>query len=240
MSKKRTLAAAILSLAGACMATPALAQHTAGVTVGQLRYQLVDLTPDDGIAPWIGLNSYATQAYASVYDQQGTEIEGTRIDRFGSAGFDNDYASLHVDAAEDLAAVLLTLHSGYGFAAADRAFRFTLSPGTQVNFYVDADMWAVPQAPGQSWPTALAELYGSLPGFNDDGQFISTFRLEDGRRRGTLTVSASSQDEWVTGRLAFTAYAVAESHAAPVPEPGAYAMLLGGVAVLLAGGRRKV
>lgn len=238
MGKTSTLAASILALAGTCLAAPALAQHTAGVTVGQLRYELVDLTPGDGIAPWISLDTYATQAYANVYDQQGKEIDGTRLDGFGTAGFDNDYASLHVDASQDLAGVLLTLHSGYGFAASDRAFRFTLSPGTQVNFYVDADMWAVAEAPGQSWPTALAELYGSLPGFNDDEQFLSRFRLEDGRQRGTLSVTAQSQGEWVTGRLAFTAYAVAESHAAPVPEPRAFAMLLGGLGVLLAGRRR--
>jgi hypothetical protein len=238
MKLKRTLGAFILGTL-ACAAQSALAQHTAGVTVGHLGYQLIDLTPDDGIAPWIGVTSYATQAYASIYDQDGKQIDATRIEHLGSAGFDNGYASLHADAREDSAAIQLALYSGYGFAAADRAFRFTLAPHTPVMFCVDADMWARAEAPGVSWPTALAELYGSLPGFNDDEQFISTFRLEDGARQGALSVTASSQEEWVTGRLAFTAYAVAESHAAPVPEPGAYGMLLGGLAVLTAIGRPR-
>lgn len=238
MKLKRTLAALALG-ALACTALPALAQHTAGVTVGHLGYQLIDLAPDDGIAPWIGLGSYQTMAYASIYDQEGNRIDASRIETMGTTGFDNGYASLHADAGEDSASIRLALYSGYGYAAADRAFRFTLAPHTQVVFSVDADMWAHAEAPGVSWPTALAELYGSLPGFNDDEQFLSNFRLEDGVRQGSLSVTAASQGEWVTGRLAFTAYAVAESHAAPVPEPAAYGMMLGGLALLGAIRKRR-
>ena len=242
MNLKRNLAAGALAILTASIALPALAQQAAGTTVGHLAYRLVDLDPDDGIAPWIGLNSYATLAYAHVYDQEGNEIAGSEIDRFGATGFDNAYASLHANAGADTASVALTLHSGWGYADASRSFRFLLSPNTQVDFSVDADLWASPEAPGVSWPTAIAELYGSLHGIDDGERFTSTLRLTDGRQHGTLSVTAASQGEWVDGYLAFDAYAVAESHAAPVPvpEPETSAMLLTGVVLLSIARRRKV
>jgi hypothetical protein len=241
MQLKHGLSACAIALLAAIHTAPALAQHAAGVTLGQLGYHLLDLAPDDGTDPWIGLNSYATQAYAHVYDQDGNEIAGTEIDRFGSTGFDNPYASLHAQTSADAAGVLLTLHSGWGYVSANRSLHFLLSPHTQVEFSVDADLWARPEAPGVSWPTAMAELYGSLDGFNDGQRFTDTFRLEDGVRRGTLLVSAASQGEWVEGRLAFDAYAVAESHGVPVPEPETSALLLAGLTVLaLVRGRRTL
>lgn len=232
MKLKPTLTACAIALLALAGAAPALAQQAAGVTLGQLGYRLLDLAPDDGIDPWIGLNSQATHAYAHVYDQEGKEIAGTDIDRFGSTGFDNPYASLHAQTGADAASVLLTLHSGWGYVSANRSLRFLLSPNTQVEFSVDADLWARPEAPGVSWPTAIAELYGSLDGFNDGERFTDTFRLEDGVRHGTLSVTASSQGAWAEGRLAFDAYAVAESHALPVPEPKTSMLLLGGLTVL--------
>ncbi len=240
MSMQRILKAALLSAAlSAGAAAPALAQQAAEVTVGQLRWELVDLAPDDGIDPWIGVNAYATQSYASVYDQEGNEIDGVRIDAYGATGFDNGYASLHADTRADTASAMLTLYSGYGYVSANRSFRFTLAPNTQVNFYADTAIWAAAEAPGVSWPTALAELYGSLPGYNDGERFMQTFRLEDGTYQGTLSVTAASQGEWASGYLALDAYAVAESHAAPVPEPASAAMLMGGLGVVGALARRR-
>jgi len=239
MKLKHVLAACATALLAAAPAVPVLAQQAAGVTLGQLSYRLLDLAPDDGIDPWIGLNGSATHAYAHVYDQEGNEIAGTEIDRFGSTGFDNAYASLHAHTAADAAGVLLTLHSGWGYVSANRILRFLLSPNTQVVFGVDADLWAKPEAPGVSWPTAMAELYGSLDGFNDGERFTDTFRLEDGVQHGTLSVTAASQGAWAEGRLAFDAYAVAESHAVPVPEPETSMLLLGGLTVLALARRRR-
>ncbi len=232
MKLKPLLAACAIAVSTAALPGSALAQQTAGVTLGHLDVRLIDLAPDDGIDPWIGLNSYATHAYAHVYDQEGNDIAGTDIDRFGSTGFDNAYASLHAQTGADAASVLLALHSGWGYVSANRSVRFLLSPNTQVDFSVDADLWARPEAPGVSWPTAMAELYGSLQGFNDGERFTSTFRLEDGVQHGTLSVTAASQGDWVAGYLAFDAYAVAESQALPVPEPQTSMLLLSGLTAL--------
>lgn len=235
MKMKRTLMAALFS----ALAAPALAQQAAGVTVSQPLYRLIDLDPDDGIAPGLVWGGSAGQAYASVYDQDGNEIAAVSTERPGPVGFDNAYASAQASVTTNTASMLLTLHSGYGYAGANRSVNFTLSPHTQVIFKVDADLWARPEAPGQSWPTALAELYGSLRGIGSgDWTFATRAQLEDGSQHGTLSVSAVSQDDWVDGYLAFSAYAVAESHALPVPEPKAWFMLLGGLALLAVARRR--
>jgi len=218
---------------------PAGAQQAADTTVGNLRYTLIDLAPDDGIAPRIGVNSYATLAHAQVYDQHGNELAGAEIDYFGAAGFDNAYASLHADAQDDRAHAQLTLYSGWGYAGANRSFRFLVSPNTQVVFSVDADLWASPEAPGASWPTAIAQLYGSLHGIGDDQGFDSSFHLEEGEKHGTLSVMASTHGDWAEGYLAYEAYAVAESHALPVPEPETSSMLLGGMVMLALAGRLR-
>ena len=236
----RTLAAGLF-LVLAALAGPAFAQQAAGVGIGQLRYTLVDLDPDDGIAPWIGLNAYASQADAHAYDQAGNDIDGVEIDHAGVTGFDDDDASLHADTRDAAASVTLTLHSGWGYVSAGQVFRFLLSPHTRVVFSADADAWARPEAPGVSWPTAIAELYGSLHGIGDGERFTDTLRIEDGNLQRTLSVTAASEGDWVDGRIAFDAYAVAESHALPVPEPAMPDMLLGGLGglgVLALAGRR--
>lgn len=231
--------AACLFLVLAALATPAMAQQAAGVGIGQLRYTLVDLDPDDGIAPWIGLNGYATHADAQVYDQAGNRIDGVEIDHAGATGFDDDYAGLHADTRDATASVDLILHGGWGYVSAGQVFRFLLSPHTRVVFSADADAWARPEAPGVSWPTAIAELYGSLHGIDDGERFTDTLRIEDGSLQRTLSVTAASEGDWVDGRIAFDAYAVAESHALPVPEPAMPGMLLGGLGVLALAGRRR-
>lgn len=233
MKMKRTLMSAMLAALPLGAATPALAQQAAGVTLSQPVYRLVDLAPDDGIAPSLGWSGNAALAYASVYDQEGNEIANSAVDGFGAAGFDNAYAAARANTDGNSASVLLALYSGYGYASANRSFNFTLSPHTQVIFNVDAGLWASPEAPGQSGLTALAELYGSLHGVgNGDWTFATRAQLDQGSQQGTLSVSAISGDAWIDGYLAFNAYAVAESHALPVPEPATSLMLLAGIGLI--------
>lgn len=231
MNLRRTLAAAVI--AAFCTA-PALAQQAADVTVNHLGYQLIDLAPDDGIAPslaWTG--DAAPLAYAHIYDQDGLEIDGVQIDTFGTAGFDNAYAAMQVDAQSDAAHIRLDLYSGYGFASSNQGFHFTLSPHTQVVFSSEADLWAAPTPAPHDNLTALAELYGSLHLEGDqDGAFSTQARVDAGSEHHTLSVTAASQDAWVDGYLAMNAYAVAESHALPVPEPQTSAMLLCGIGLM--------
>lgn len=235
MNPRRTLAAALIAaiIAAFCTA-PALAQQAADVTVNHLGYQLIDLAPDDGIAPslaWTG--DAAALAYAHVYDQAGLEIDGVQIETFGTAGFDNAYAAMQVDAQSDTAHIRLDLYSGYGFASSNQGFHFTLSPHTQVVFSSEADLWAAPTPAPHDTLTALAELYGSLHLEGDaDGAFYTQARVDAGTEHHTLSVTATSQDAWVDGYLAMNAYAVAESHALPVPEPQTSGMFLCGLALM--------
>jgi hypothetical protein len=238
--------AAILAAFCATLATmataPAWAQQAADVTVQHLAYRLVDLAPDDGIAPALTWTGDATLAYSHVYDQEGNEIDGVQIEAPGTSGYDNAYASARVEAQADSAHIGFNLASGYGFASSNRSFHFTLSPHTQVIFSADAALWASPTPEPHSTLTALAELYGSLH-VDDDGDwsFNDRAQVDAGSRQATLSVSSTSQDAWVDGYLAYSAYAVAESHALPVPEPAPGAMLAGGMGMLaLIARRRKI
>lgn len=239
MQREKSIAA-ILALLAATAAIPALAQQAAEVTVRHLDYRLVDLAPGDGIAPALTWTSDAVQAYSHVYDQQGIEIDGVQIDAFGSSGYANAYASARVDAQADAAHIRFDLASGYGFASSNRGFHFLLSPHTQVIFSADADLWASPTPEPHATLTALAELYGSLHLDGDgDWSFNDRAQVDAGSRQATLSVSSTSQDAWVDGYLAYSAYAVAESHAAPVPEPASSAMLMGGLGLMAAWMRKR-
>lgn len=232
---KAPLAALLFSAA-----IPALAQQSADVTVGHLGYRLLDLAPDDGIAPLLTWTADSVLAYASVYDRQTQLIDGVQIEALGSSGFTNDYASARVDAQDDSAHIRFELASGYGYASSNRALHFTLSPHTQVVFDLDADLWASADPAAGSLPTAIAELYGSLHGIGDGDWTFSTRALTNGgSQHGLLSVSAVSQDAWVDGNLAYSAYAVAESQALPVPEPAPAALLAGGLTTLAAFMRRR-
>jgi hypothetical protein len=221
-------------------AAPALAQQSAEVSAGHLAYRLVDLAPDDGIAPLLSWTSDSFLAYASVYDRQTQLIDGVQIETAGSSGFTNDYASARVDAQGDAAHIRFDLASGYGYASSNRGMHFTLSPHTRVVFDLDADLWASADPAAGSLPTAMAELYGSLHGMGDgDWTFSTRAQVDGGSQHGTLSVSALSQDAWVDGYLAYSAYAVAESQALPVPEPAPGAMLAGGLALLALRARRR-
>jgi hypothetical protein len=230
---QRILISTILAALLAGAAVPALAQQAADVTVSHLGYQLIDLAPDDGIAPSLAWTSEATLAYTHVYDQEGIEIDGVQIESLGSAGFANGYAAMQVDAQSDAAHINLDLISGYGFADANRSFRFMLSPHTQVIFSIDADLSADATPAQHDTLSALAELYGSLHDVGaDDLAFYTRAQVDQGSQHGILSVSAASQNTWVDGIVAMNAYAVAESHALPVPEPQTSLMLLCGIAML--------
>ena len=169
--------------------------------------------PDDGIRPWIGMNSDSARACAQVLDQAGYAIEVTRIDRIGrigAAGVDNDYASLHVDARDDAANLALTLHGGWGDADTGRRFRCVLWPNTRMLLSVDADPWARQAV----WPTAIAESYGRL------------------------SVTAATQGDWVGERQPIKAHPVAKSPASAVPEPAMPTMVVGGLGILAFARRR--
>lgn len=236
--QRRSIAALLapLFLAGA----PALAQQSAEVSASHFGYHLVDLAPGDGIAPQLAWTGDTYLAYASVYDAQANQIDGVQIDTAGSSGFADDYAAARVDAQSDAAHIRLDLASGYGYASANRGFHFTLSPHTQVVFDLDADLWASADPAAGSLPTALAELYGSLHGIGDgDWTFNTRAQVDGGSQHGQLAVAAVSQDAWVDGYVAYSAYAVAESQALPVPEPAPAALLAGGLGLLAAYMRRR-
>lgn len=246
MTLQSRLASAILAASALAPLSPALAQddpphYSTGALVGNVTYKLIDLAPDDGIDPWIGLNTYSIDAYAHVYDQQGNHIDGFDTGALGTASFANGYAAAWTQLREDGVQAGLELFSGYGYASANKDFRFTLAPHTEVTFSADATLWALHGVvPEHDTVTAIAELFGSLRGAGDeDGVPFSTrLQIAQDNSAGTLSLSVRSGDDWALGHVTISAYGLAESHALPVPEPAMPAMLLGGMGLLAVAGRR--
>ncbi|QJD99312.1 PEP-CTERM sorting domain-containing protein [Massilia forsythiae] len=246
MNLQSTFAAAILAAGAFTGAGPALAQSTpmpyvAGASVGNFSYRLVDLAPDDGIAPWIGVSPYTTSGYAHVYDQEGNHIDGADIDAPGDAGFANDYAAARFGIGAGATEASLSLYSGYAYASANQDFRFMLTPHTEVVFSADALVWAAHDpAAEHDTATAIAELFGSLRNVGDDDglAFSTSSQVTQDTRAEWLSLSVHSGDDWAVGHVTMSAYGVAESHALPVPEPAMPAMLLGGMGLLAVAGRR--
>jgi hypothetical protein len=217
-------------------AAPALAQQSVEVTAGHLSYHLIDLAPDDGIAPQLNWTSDSSLSTARLFDLQGNITDYIQSDNGSSIGLTDGSTSAHVDVQGDTSHIRVDAAGGYGEAYSDRGFFFTLSPHTQVVFDLDIDLWASVN-PAADWlPNAMVTLDGSLQG--NDWFFAVRAQTSGGSLHGPLSVSAVSQDAWVDGAVGYEAYAVAEAPALPVPEPAPAALLMGGLGVLAAWKRR--
>jgi len=242
MKNLRGIRAVILPvlLAGAsCYAGNAAAQSGALASVSTWRYTLTDLAPLDGIAPSIALSPQSmSPAYQSIAWHGRPMVEGA--DWQGETS--DSGAPLHWQSGANSASAW-SLPSGIEAAVHSvgtpvlahgmREFTFTLSPFTQVAFFQDGHL----SSGGQTGaPGARARLAVTMDGFPSSAAGWDESELVgDGERDFTLTATAASEGMSAAGtvRLQATSYVLV-----PIPEPGQYAMLLAGLA-LLAGWRRR-
>ncbi|MGJ7915681.1 hypothetical protein ACI48D_09430 [Massilia sp. LXY-6] len=236
--------AATLALAlvlGAAPARAGTARHGTA-SIGNIGYRLIDLTPNDGIAPSIEFSSitgsrytlvnlYPAPAYQSAPDyrmnfgEQATTLEGPG----GSAGgsVQGGIFSATIDIGANSADA----------TSSDSGIFFSLSPHTTVIFSADTS-GELAFDPGQADMTANARLRVEI--YPDDGTvltYTSGVHIElPGRETLPASLSFSAGDSELSGRLDHTAYVLAT--VAPVPEPAPAAMLLAGLALLPAARRR--
>jgi hypothetical protein len=227
--------ATILATLIAGSAPPVLAQTTASAAVEQFRYHLIDLAPEDGIAPSLTLTSQSVSAVASQYDLDGMPAASANTNTFGSAGFHNIDGSAHVSVQVTSAGARLATFHGTAYADAGYIQLFTLSPYTEVVFDVDASVAAGAEPPSQVY--TFAQLYSGIfdtPGASD------MLTIDQGTVYAMLSVSTVSGADWARGSVGFLATVATNPYVPPIPEPTAAAMLAAGLAVVAGVLRRRL
>jgi hypothetical protein len=227
MNITSTVAAAMLAAAAAGSPAPARAQATASVSLDHFSYHLVNLAPDDGIAPSISLTSYYAYADGSLYDFEGSITGYAGINMFGSASYDTAKGSGHFNVQYDSTSVRLDTLSGTGGAQSSHTLLYTLSPHTEVVFDIDAALSAA--AGPNAEAGASATLYSGIFNQPTSDDYVS---VDSGTRLAALTVTTTSGADWAQGSVGFIAGAGANVYVPPVPEPAPAALLAGGLALI--------
>lgn len=209
-------------------------------TITNFRYQLIDLTPDDGLSPWIRFDWMPSPKATLFYDPN----------------WSREYA--HNDNRDDQAVVLqhgadivrgqvrpklisLDLHIAEGSAQVfmERIASYSLSPNTGFVFSADATL-SSSVAPGpQLYSYAgMSGMFMSAPDavpLSFEGGALSS----PGRPvSGTVSVGGASGALEGSGGLFLGANAIVSS-LSPVPEPGRAALLAAGLALLWSWMRRR-
>jgi len=256
--------AALLAAVLALGATTSGASALTRVQLSDFQVQLIDLDPNDGIAPSIDLSAYAGgRAYAGGNLDQGSSVFGPAlITASYESGF-LELASITRNLASGGSATTLAtvgdFPRNYRFAEStvilgvpDATSLFTLSPRTELVISGTIDMTAstsqVDGFTGSAQGVAEFALSTSLVGFNNvdrDFAIINANGDSDRSQRSDLSVALSNTtDASMQGGF----YVHMSSDASvlpisiPVPEPGNLALMLaalGGMASMVRGRRRS-
>ena len=232
---------------------PAMADATASAQLSNFGLQLIDLDPNDGIAPWIDLTRLDSHAFA--FGGNGAfAADGTSV--FGAVSADSAGAGTSATAAisGDLLAGGVAHADASTLAAYAQAFinagtfgmspTFTLSPHTELVFTGSADVAAsIGAGGGLSEADVELGLSGPAPDFLFDHDYRSAIAFDGGAHgassQGDLSVSFSNVgDVAVDGTFYVYVMAIA-SNVPPVPEPANWALMLGAMGGLAMALRRR-
>ncbi|MBQ5949464.1 PEP-CTERM sorting domain-containing protein [Massilia sp. ST3] len=224
-------------IASGAVAQTAPAPAGAEASLGQLRYELVDLTPDDGQAPWLTLAPSYRGMTARI---GGNDTEGPAKDLSANgtleleAGADHGWGELRDDGLANGASAGDSMVAVSGWAS----YLFWFSPNTRVIFQVDGRSFTPGDDPQGDYHAAVG-MSGAW--YRPEGPQEARVDLASsdgqGLREGLLELTMRSDSAASNGSLNLNAYAWAS--VSPVPEPAQAAMLLAGGVGLLAWPRRK-
>ena len=213
--------------------------------ISNLRYELVDLNPMDGIAP--SLTWTTTSTYIYGYRDDGyvfQELNNGSIPIARSWTNGSDHLAASVTGASTFQTTILATNQHAGgstpdsYAALARAdFDFTLGAGTGVVFYSDyalrATRTTVGDENGGSWAAFLYELTAtenSAPWSQATTVIAAPEWASELDGTSSLFYNNTTGTDW-TGMLHASASG-ASAVAPQVPEPSTYAMLAAGLALL--------
>lgn len=218
----------------------ALAQSVASASVSSLGYQLIDLDLNDGVTPWITFDDqWIVDSSTFVFADAGG------VSQPAMQAFGHTLGTIAVGNADGLAFAMAGPREGLSVAQAfansasswvSTRQGYLLSPNTAVTFFA----YGHAATTGTNDVFAGSTLYAvSNESIYSTGQ-LSAFAGQT--QEGWLLASAGSfganaAQGWVGMNM--YANATAPTLAAPVPEPAAPAMLLGGLGLLAVLGRRR-
>jgi hypothetical protein len=225
-------------------ATEAQAQAlaTASASIDNFSYELIDLTPNDGIAPSATFTDGQRRAEALLYDEPVHVPVATARSL--------DYGSAKVENADGMAESFLAPRQaraavGAGNYSSSQAFAFdtidfVLSPHARLIFSGDARVDV--QQNLQSNVFANAKISGEIPSspiLSTRSPFSSSLESALGSNQRTLSVVVNSADDETIGFVELRAQAEAISRIPPVPQPPQVLMALGGLGLLAASRMRR-
>lgn len=226
----------------AALAGPASAQF-ASADISQLRYELIDLDPNDGIIPEIVITGASTEVIVELQFPNG-DREGRQFNSPGSVDIQRWYGQGEASAAATAVSSRADLFAAPGFyrsfvSHATRRLAFTLSPHTGLRISALGSLDVAPT----DWADTRGSL--SLSGeFQDSGgPFVEAQSFEDRYQTGHGTDSfqlsgyLSSGEEAVSGSFGMFVYT--RTQVSAVPEPSTVGMLLAGLALVGAAARRR-
>ena len=214
------VSALLLACAG-LFATPAAAQVQSDVTASNLRFVLVDLTPDDGETPWFTFTQAdlsPLSASSAVTPTGGSEQRAQdSAERSGFFAFSpNTRLSLALDVDIAMQAVPLSEPEQGGTVWAAMLAKATWGP--------PRDMW---------------ERRDSEDVYGDVGLYSGSFRPRFDRSE-TLWLSFENETDYAaTGEFTVMLESSSYALASPVPEVSTPAMLVLGAGLLGLLGRRR-
>lgn len=259
--------ALVMALA-AILASGSTAAGATAVVTSQLsgfQFQLVDLDPNDGIAPSIGLGTYPGSQVIASGDLPWTQVDGSTV--FGPAQASatgkpglSASAAITGDLSDGGSAKTVSRAADYPwettaasafFGSMDPTTQFTLSPHTELRMTGTADIAASTALARGFFESARGEVdfaFSSTPGVFDQLAVLSVFAdnwdptalVTSGHADLSLTFS-NATDAPMQGGFYVYVWSLTSTGSAPIPEPSGPALMLaalGGMA-LMARGRRR-
>jgi hypothetical protein len=232
------------AIVAATAAAPARAQSIAGAFVGNMNYQLFDLTPDDGIDPAITFTGFTTSSASSyLFSDPFFTTVATSSTSSGSdlaSAFASDASGIAIAVGSPFAvSASTTMTSNSGLSLSQSTLDFILSPNTRVIFTVSASVNAAPDFTEGGLGTGFASglLYGQVGNNSSSGvtDFSSSVFTNFGVEDRNLSALVDSQGVESFGWIGMQAAAQSNSFATPmpaVPEPASAGMLAAGLGVL--------
>jgi hypothetical protein len=247
----------------------ARADASATGSLTQIGFQLIDLTPDDGLAPWVTFNPLAQGSYVSSEGRtrtpEGWAFDGrSGTDPFGAVATlssPNAFASGSASIDGDLFAGSLSLQSAAAVRPAGRSLArgggviggasqpdtmtFTLSPGAAFVLHAVGDWRVTTTAVAGESEYALSNLIIGLMGTTQvlDGTQLKVENADDTRSlHRDLEVTYANLAGTPTNVELF-AMIVSDvqtlSLTSAVPEPGIAALWLAGLLAIVLAGARN-